>query len=343
MSWNPSVDQQAQDRAYRYGQEKEVSVYRLVSKGTVEEVIYMRQLYKQTLQTNILDSHSATVQNSVSIHKNGDKKQREFEGIQGVRSAQGELFGLNNLMQHTDVSILHSLRQKYPCQSEDHENEKKVSKSFKRLAALNLDLLPETEVMGLLKKDLDHLEIEESHNANSDIDCLPPYHGDTAVAEGEGEGEGEGESSGSRREVLENSEAVPMKANIGYSNILQLIGCSSKDAQLHDDILREQPALPTQMLIGQLDGNDDDDDDDDDDDLSAVDDMKGDGEKVGGTGDEEDKGSKGVVEMLKEVEEGGGMETSISVPTAATTSSSPTPAISTVKKRVLPNSIQSRT
>jgi hypothetical protein len=168
-------------------------------------------------------------------------------------------------------------------------------------------VLPEAEVIGLLKIDLDHLEIEE-YNANSDID-LHPYHGDTAAG-------GEGESSRSKREVLENIEA-PMKTN-GYSNILKLIGCSSKDAQLHNDILREQPALPKQMLIW-LDGNDDDDDD-----LSAVDDMKGDGEKVGGKGDGEGKGSKGVIEKLKEIEEGGGMVISVSVPTA-TTSLSPTP------------------
>jgi hypothetical protein len=301
-------------------------VYRLVSKGTVEEVIYMRQLYKQTLQTNILDSHSA-IHSSVSIHKSGDKKQREFEGIQGVRSAQGELFGLNNLMQHTGVSILHSLRQKYP-QSDNHENEKKVSKSAKRLAALNLELLPETEVMGLLKKDLDHLEIEEC-NTNSDIE-LAPYHGDTAA-------EGEGESSGSRRGVLQNSEA-PMKAN-GYSNILELIGCSPKDAQLHNDILREQPPPPTRMYTEMhfLDGSGNDDDDDDDgDDLLAMDGMNGGRDKVGGTGDVEDKGSKGVSEKLKDVEVGGGMEVSVSVPTT-TTSSSPSPV--PVKKRVLPNSM----
>jgi SNF2 family DNA or RNA helicase len=54
MNWNPTVDQQAQDRAYRYGQTEHVSVYRLVTKGTVEEVVYMRQLYKQTLQTAVL-------------------------------------------------------------------------------------------------------------------------------------------------------------------------------------------------------------------------------------------------------------------------------------------------
>ena len=45
--WNPTYEQQAQDRAYRIGQRRNVSVYRFISVGTIEENIYMRQIYKQ--------------------------------------------------------------------------------------------------------------------------------------------------------------------------------------------------------------------------------------------------------------------------------------------------------
>ena len=40
--WNPTVDQQAMDRAHRLGQTKQVTVYRLVVKGTIEERILQR-------------------------------------------------------------------------------------------------------------------------------------------------------------------------------------------------------------------------------------------------------------------------------------------------------------
>lgn len=49
-SWNPAHDLQAQDRAYRIGQVRDVNVYRLVTVGTLEENIYLRQVHKQHLE-----------------------------------------------------------------------------------------------------------------------------------------------------------------------------------------------------------------------------------------------------------------------------------------------------
>ena len=46
--WNPSTDMQAQERAYRIGQTKEVTIYRLVTRGTIEEKVsyYFPSLYQ---------------------------------------------------------------------------------------------------------------------------------------------------------------------------------------------------------------------------------------------------------------------------------------------------------
>ncbi|XP_047279313.1 DNA excision repair protein ERCC-6-like 2 isoform X4 [Homo sapiens] len=46
-TWNPANDLQAIDRAYRIGQCRDVKVLRLISLGTVEEIMYLRQIYKQ--------------------------------------------------------------------------------------------------------------------------------------------------------------------------------------------------------------------------------------------------------------------------------------------------------
>ncbi|KAH9900417.1 SNF2 family N-terminal domain-containing protein [Xylariomycetidae sp. FL2044] len=52
--WNPSTDMQARERAWRLGQKKEVTIYRLMTAGTIEEKIYHRQIFKQFLTNKVL-------------------------------------------------------------------------------------------------------------------------------------------------------------------------------------------------------------------------------------------------------------------------------------------------
>ena len=52
--WNPSTDVQARERAWRLGQKREVTIYRLMTAGTIEEKIYHRQIFKQFLTNKIL-------------------------------------------------------------------------------------------------------------------------------------------------------------------------------------------------------------------------------------------------------------------------------------------------
>ncbi|XP_010789252.1 DNA excision repair protein ERCC-6 [Notothenia coriiceps] len=52
--WNPSTDTQARERAWRIGQTQSVTVYRLLTAGTIEEKIYHRQIFKQFLTNRVL-------------------------------------------------------------------------------------------------------------------------------------------------------------------------------------------------------------------------------------------------------------------------------------------------
>ncbi|KAL8029145.1 hypothetical protein ABFX02_14G209200 [Erythranthe guttata] len=52
--WNPSTDMQARERAWRIGQKKDVTIYRLITRGTIEEKVYQRQIYKHFLTDKIL-------------------------------------------------------------------------------------------------------------------------------------------------------------------------------------------------------------------------------------------------------------------------------------------------
>lgn len=54
--WNPQIDIQARERAWRIGQKREVIIYRLITRGTLEEKIYHRQIFKLLLTNRILEN-----------------------------------------------------------------------------------------------------------------------------------------------------------------------------------------------------------------------------------------------------------------------------------------------
>jgi SNF2 family DNA or RNA helicase len=52
--WNPAVEDQATARAHRIGQKNKVEVYRLITKGTIEEQIYKLQEKKRDFVDQVL-------------------------------------------------------------------------------------------------------------------------------------------------------------------------------------------------------------------------------------------------------------------------------------------------
>ena len=67
--WNPSTDVQARERAWRLGQKREVTIYRLMTAGTIEEKIYHRQIFKQFLSNKVLkDPKQQTTFNLSDLH-----------------------------------------------------------------------------------------------------------------------------------------------------------------------------------------------------------------------------------------------------------------------------------
>jgi DNA excision repair protein ERCC-6-like 2 len=90
-NWNPSHDLQAQDRAYRIGQQRDVEVFRLISAGTIEEIVYARQIYKQQ---------------QANIGYNASTERRYFKGVQEKKDQKGEIFGLSNLFEYQNNNIV---------------------------------------------------------------------------------------------------------------------------------------------------------------------------------------------------------------------------------------------
>jgi len=57
--WNPAIEQQATDRAYRIGQSQKVTVYHLISSQTIEEKILRLHATKRNLADSILEGSNA--------------------------------------------------------------------------------------------------------------------------------------------------------------------------------------------------------------------------------------------------------------------------------------------
>jgi non-specific serine/threonine protein kinase len=57
--WNPAVEMQAADRAHRIGQDKPVFVYKIITRGTVEEKILQLQEHKKELVDQIISAEGS--------------------------------------------------------------------------------------------------------------------------------------------------------------------------------------------------------------------------------------------------------------------------------------------
>ncbi|MDD2878296.1 MAG: C-terminal helicase domain-containing protein [Acidiphilium sp.] len=53
--WNPAVEDQASDRAHRIGQERPVTIYRLIMEGSIEERILALHRDKRDLASELLE------------------------------------------------------------------------------------------------------------------------------------------------------------------------------------------------------------------------------------------------------------------------------------------------
>jgi len=168
FNFNPTIDMQAQDRAYRMGQKRHVEVYRLCAKGTIEEAIYLRQLYKQSLESRVLGGlggggTGAVVDAAASGGgQRGKGTERLFVGVRDVSWCKGELFGMYNLMIHRTTSLVASLKAAYgaplpavvfasPTGDGQLSRDRKQRVEAKKAV---LELVTDADVVGLLHQDV---------------------------------------------------------------------------------------------------------------------------------------------------------------------------------------------
>lgn len=103
--WNPQQDLQAQDRAHRIGQKRPVIVYRLATKGTVEEDLLMSADAKRRLEKLVIKKGSfKNMGQKKDLHEDVDK-----ETLRSLLLKDGEVFkfsGDKTIISDTDLEIL---------------------------------------------------------------------------------------------------------------------------------------------------------------------------------------------------------------------------------------------
>ncbi|TRX90340.1 hypothetical protein FHL15_008705 [Xylaria flabelliformis] len=101
--WNPSTDVQARERAWRLGQKKDVTIYRLMTAGTIEEKIYHRQIFKQFLSNKVLkDPKHRTTFNLNDLHDLFTLGSSEAAGTETARLFKGSEVDIHKVAATTD-------------------------------------------------------------------------------------------------------------------------------------------------------------------------------------------------------------------------------------------------
>uniref|UniRef100_A0A8B9ITM5 DNA helicase n=1 Tax=Amazona collaria TaxID=241587 RepID=A0A8B9ITM5_9PSIT len=248
--WNPQNDLQAQARAHRIGQKKQVNIYRLVTKGTVEEEIIERAKKKMVLDHLVIqrmDTTGRTVLDNTSGQSNSSNpfNKEELTAILkfGAEDLFKELEGEESEPQEMDIDEILRL-------AETRENEVSTSATDELLSQFKVANFAtmeeeETELEERSQKDWDDIipeeqrkkvEEEERQKELEEIYMLPRIRSSTKKQEVRaGRDSGQGKLTKSYETLTE--EVAGRRYTLSNANLLfpfSRLECIARDAELVD-------------------------------------------------------------------------------------------------------------
>lgn len=93
--WNPTIDSQAMDRAHRLGQTKQVTVYRLLVRGTIEERMRDRAKQKEQVQQVVMEGKTKDT-NIQTTHTRPEHEQLTPKSLSSEPEATNNLITVKN-------------------------------------------------------------------------------------------------------------------------------------------------------------------------------------------------------------------------------------------------------
>ncbi|EPR78399.1 SNF2 family helicase/ATPase [Spraguea lophii 42_110] len=201
--WNPQMDLQAQDRAHRIGQKKQVYVFRLITQNTIEENIIFQSLKKLKLDEVLVQqskrANTALSQNELlqvlssgieKLYENVEEKDLNIEEI--IKIGEEKTKSLNEKLEGIKISETNEKNYElYKWEGEDYKSktklerfvkpeQKKRSSSLLKISKPRILQLPEyqffpKELLEIQKKELRYYEdlgdpiTEEERNSKDEL------------------------------------------------------------------------------------------------------------------------------------------------------------------------------
>uniref|UniRef100_A0A2I3HHZ7 Chromodomain helicase DNA binding protein 2 n=1 Tax=Nomascus leucogenys TaxID=61853 RepID=A0A2I3HHZ7_NOMLE len=224
--WNPQNDLQAQARAHRIGQKKQVNIYRLVTKGTVEEEIIERAKKKMVLDHLVIqrmDTTGRTILENNSGRSNSNPfNKEELTAILkfGAEDLFKELEGEESEPQEMDIDEILRL-------AETRENEVSTSATDELLSQFKVANFATMEDEEELEDDSDteskrqaqRSSASESETEDSDDDKKPKRRGRPRSV---------------RKDLVEGFTDAEIRRLVEALFSLSLLECIARDAELVD-------------------------------------------------------------------------------------------------------------
>ncbi|XP_053221686.1 chromodomain-helicase-DNA-binding protein 2 isoform X2 [Podarcis raffonei] len=243
--WNPQNDLQAQARAHRIGQKKQVNIYRLVTKGTVEEEIIERAKKKMVLDHLVIqrmDTTGRTVLDNNSGRSNTNPfNKEELTAILkfGAEDLFKELEGEESEPQEMDIEEILRL-------AETRENEASTSATD--------ELLSQFKVANFATMEEEEAELEE--RSQKDWDDIIPEEQRKKVEEEERQKELEEiymlpriRSSAKKAQANDSDSDVEMKKKLQGSS-----GSESETEDSDDDKRPKRRGRPRSVRKDMVEG-----------------------------------------------------------------------------------------
>ena len=223
---------QARERAWRLGQQRDVTIYRLICRGTIEEKIYQRQIFKLLLTSRILDDPKQ----KALFTKSDIKELFQFDDDNDDEPKDrnnGNLMGLSDLPKEGEIHLVHKA---------------KVSSQLGTIAVYEND---HDEDSGKIVKSKDFIIdsetfVEEKISTDSKSSSRPSASGDPIF----NDVDGQDSNSRDKRLLQALFDGEALSAVYDHSHIEP--GMGGSDSAREAGALRQQASIAVEQAVKQL-------------------------------------------------------------------------------------------